>query len=95
MYIVVVDEFSTAVDQEDFFKVLGSGSPTSVPEESSSEDDAEFETKDAAAVTLYKVSDAAGALQVDTISAKPIRQDMLKTEVSFFFGASNVLFFCR
>lgn len=61
---------------------MGSGSPSTVPEASTSEDDAEFERKDAAAVTLYKVSDAAGSLQVDTISAKPIRQDMLKSEVN-------------
>lgn len=70
------------VDQEEFFKVLGSGSPSSVPEASTSEEDEEFERNDANAVTLYKVSDASGRLQVDTISIKPLRQDMLKTEVS-------------
>lgn len=62
--------------------MLGSGSPSSVPEASTSEEDEEFERNDANAVTLYKVSDASGRLQVDTISIKPLRQDMLKTEVS-------------
>lgn len=69
-------------DQENFFRVLGSGSAAQVPEESTAEEDAAFETKDAAAVTLYKVTDSAGSLQVDTISTKPIRQEMLKSEVN-------------
>ena len=79
----IADEFSSQTDQENFFTTLGSGSPSTVPEESTSEDDAEFETKDAAAVTLYKVTDANGQLQVETISTKPIRQEFLKTEVPF------------
>lgn len=61
---------------------MGGGSPSQVPEESTADEDAAFETKDAAAITLYKVSDSAGSLQVDTISTKPIRQEMLKSEVS-------------
>lgn len=77
----IADEFSTLDDQGEFFEVLGEGSPSTVPDESTSEDDSDFETRDANAVTLYKVSDAAGTLQVDTISAKPIRQEMLKREV--------------
>lgn len=51
----ILDEFSTADDKEEFFSILGSGSADKVPEESTAEDDAAFETKDAAAVTLYKV----------------------------------------
>lgn len=83
MYIFILsDEFSTLDDKEDFFKVLGGGSPDKVPDESAAEEDAAFETKDAAAVTLYKVTDSAGTLKVETISTKPIRQEMLKSEVS-------------
>lgn len=70
---------------------MGGGSPAQVPEESTADEDAAFETKDAAAVTLYKVSDSAGSLQVDTISTKPIRQEMLKSEVS----VDCVFMFCR
>lgn len=80
----ILDEYSTFDDQQRFFDVLGEGSPNAVPDESAGEDDADFETRDANAVTLYKVSDAAGALRVDTISTKPIRQEMLKTEVCEF-----------
>lgn len=52
-----------------------------MPDESAAEEDSAFETKDAAAVTLYKVTDAGGSLKVETISTKPIRQEMLKSEV--------------
>lgn len=83
--IFFADEFSSAADQEEFFQKLGSGSPDTVPEEAVGGDDGEFETKDAAAVMLYKVSDSAGSLKVDPISTKPFSQDMLKTEVSLFF----------
>lgn len=61
---------------------MGSGSPDKVPEDSTAEEDGAFETKDAAGVTLYKVTDAAGSLKVETISTKPIRQEMLKSEVN-------------
>lgn len=60
---------------------MGGGSPDKVPDESTADDDAAFESRDAAGVTLYKVSDAAGTLNVETISTKPIRQEMLKSEV--------------
>lgn len=62
---------------------MGGGSAAQVPEDSTAEEDSVFETKDASAVTLYKVSDAGGSLKVDTISTKPIRQEMLKSEVKF------------
>lgn len=75
------DEYSTFDDKEDFFRILGSGSVDKVPDDSTSEDDDAFEIKDANAVTLYKVTDAAGSLKVETISTKPIRQEMLKSEV--------------
>lgn len=54
-YIFKSDEFSTIDDKEDFFTHLGSGSPDKVPDESTADEDAAFENKDASAVTLYKV----------------------------------------
>lgn len=65
--------------------MLGEGTPATVPDESTSEDDSDFESRDANSVVLYKVSDAAGSLRVDTISAKPIRQEMLKREVCQYY----------
>lgn len=79
----VTDEFSSQDDRDDFFRVLGSGSADQVPEDTTAEEDSAFETKDEAAVTLYKVSDSSGSLKVDTISTKPIRQEMLRSEVSW------------
>lgn len=71
---------------------MGSGTPASVPEETAGEDDAAFETKDATAVTLYKVSDAGGSLQVDPISTRPIKQEMLKTEDCFILDTGSALY---
>lgn len=88
----ILDEFSTLEDQEQFFRVLGSGSPSQVPEDSTAEEDGAFETKDAAAVTLYKVSDAGGTLEVDTISTKPIRQEMLKREDCFILDTGSAIY---
>lgn len=73
--------------------MLGSGSAAQVPEDSTADEDGAFETKDANAVTLYKVSDSSGSLKVDQISTKPIRQDMLKSEVSDIFGRFLHIFF--
>lgn len=71
---------------------MGSGSPSEVPEEAAGEDDAAFETKDAAAVTLYKVSDASGSLQIDAISTKPLKQEMLKTEDCFILDTGSGIY---
>lgn len=35
-------------------------------------------------MTLYRVSDASGSLQVDEVGQKPLQQAMLKTEVLNF-----------
>ncbi|XP_055323239.1 gelsolin isoform X2 [Sitodiplosis mosellana] len=88
----ILDEFSTLDDKEDFFRVLGSGSADKVPEDSTAEEDAAFETSDAAAVTLYKVTDAGGSLKVETISTKPIRQEMLKSEDCFILDTGSALY---
>lgn len=76
------DEFSSELDQNHFFELLGSGSPATVPEESTADEDAHFETADAGLVTLYKVSDASGSLSVDAISTRPLKQEMMETQVS-------------
>lgn len=72
--------------------MLGGGSSADVPDESTSEEDEAFERRDADGVTLYKVSDANGALQVDTISTKPIRQEMLKREDCFILDTGSALY---
>lgn len=73
------DEYSSQIDQEEFFTILGSGSPSTVPEAAIGEDDETFERTDATKVMLYLVTDASGTLQVTEIATKPLRQDMLIT----------------
>ncbi|XP_037922768.1 gelsolin isoform X3 [Hermetia illucens] len=88
----IIDDFSTPMDKEEFFTVLGSGSPDQVPAASVAEEDAEFEKKDERGVTLYKISDASGSLKVDTISQKPLRQDMLDTRDCFILDTGSGLY---
>ncbi|BFF88889.1 gelsolin [Drosophila madeirensis] len=90
--VQIVDEFSTEADKQQFFDVLGSGSADQVPEESTAEEDSAFERADAAAVTLYKVSDASGKLQVDTVAQKPLTQAMLDTRDCFILDTGSGIF---
>uniref|UniRef100_A0A336MY83 CSON002905 protein n=1 Tax=Culicoides sonorensis TaxID=179676 RepID=A0A336MY83_CULSO len=90
--VIIVDEFSPEIDQQHFFEALGSGSFNAVPDASTAEDDAEFEQSDARRVTLYKISDAAGSLKIDTISEKPLKQEMLKTDDCFILDTGTGIY---
>ncbi|KAH8369418.1 hypothetical protein KR009_010319, partial [Drosophila setifemur] len=90
--VQIIDDFSTDSDKQQFFDVLGSGSADQVPEESTAEEDLAFERSDAASVTLYKVSDASGKLQVDTIGQKPLTQAMLDTRDCFILDTGSGIF---
>ncbi|XP_068156937.1 gelsolin isoform X1 [Drosophila tropicalis] len=90
--VQIIDEFSTDADKQQFFDVLGSGTPDQVPEESTADEDAAFERTDAAAVTLYKVSDASGKLKVDTVAQKPLRQAMLDTKDCFILDTGSGIY---
>lgn len=79
----ILDEFSSFADQQEFFTVLGEGSPEDVPDASAGEDDGAFEKNDTATITLYKVSDDGGSLRVEPISTRPLTQAMLATEVDY------------
>lgn len=88
----IVDEFSTLTDQENFFTVLGSGSPSLVPDQSTAPADASFEKTDAARVTLYRVTDAKGKLAVEPINEKPLKQESLKPEDSYILDTGSGLY---
>lgn len=91
--VQIIDEFTSLTDQENFFKVLGSGSPSTVPEQSAAKDDATFEKADAARVSLYKVTDSkAGKLAVEEITQKPLKQEMLKPEDAFILDTGSGLY---
>lgn len=88
-----IDEFSTLTDQENFFKLLGSGAPNLVPEQSAAKEDAAFEKADAARVALYKVTDSKGGkLAVEQINQKPLKQEMLKPEDCFILDTGSGLY---
>ena len=55
-------------------------SADAVPDESNV-DDSQSEVAGDRAVTLYKISDASGSLQVSEVSGMPLTQEMLNPEV--------------
>ncbi|XP_055624818.1 gelsolin-like isoform X2 [Toxorhynchites rutilus septentrionalis] len=86
----IFDEFASPSEQQQFFDVLGEGSPDEVPEES--ENDESFEENDSRTVTLYKVSDADGSLTVTPVGERPLKQNMLESNDCFILdtGASGI-----
>lgn len=88
----IVDEFSSENDLEQFFQILGSGSPSQVPDESTSEDDESFERKDESITTLYTVSDASGQLKITPIAQKPLKQEMLNTNDVFILDTGSGIY---
>lgn len=91
-FLSFTDEFSSESDQEQFFEILGSGSPSQVPDESTSEDDDTFEKADERATTLYLVSDASGTLKIDPVSQKPLKQEMLSTNDCFILDTGSGIY---
>ncbi|XP_011180963.1 gelsolin isoform X1 [Zeugodacus cucurbitae] len=90
--VEITDEFSSDVDKQHFFDILGSGAPNQVPDEAAEQEDGAFETADANSVTLYKVSDARGGLKIDPISVKPLRQEMLDTNDCFILDTGSGIY---
>lgn len=81
--ITIVDEFSPEGDYTDFFEALGEGSKDDVPEESVSGDDQQFEVSEENHVSLYRVSDDSGTLQVTKVGQKPLEASLLDASDCF------------
>ncbi|XP_060516326.1 gelsolin-like [Cylas formicarius] len=90
--VVIVDEFSPQSDFDDYFNALGGGSREEVPEESAGGDDQQFETNEERIVTLYRVSDASGKLQVTPVGQRPLEASLLDENDCFILdtGDSNI-----
>nr|XP_018912444.1 PREDICTED: gelsolin-like isoform X1 [Bemisia tabaci]XP_018912445.1 PREDICTED: gelsolin-like isoform X1 [Bemisia tabaci] len=81
--VLIVDDSATAEEVKKFFQVLGGGSLNELPDENYGGDDQEFENKQDATVTLYKISDSTGKVVSEKISEKPLTQKMLNSDDSF------------
>uniref|UniRef100_A0A034V9E0 Gelsolin n=2 Tax=Endopterygota TaxID=33392 RepID=A0A034V9E0_BACDO len=90
--VEITDEFSSDLDKQHFFEVLGSGAPNQVPDEAAEQEDGAFETADANSVSLYKVSDARNGLKIDPIATKPLRQEMLDTNDCFILDTGSGIY---
>lgn len=64
--VYICDELASQINREQFLEILGPISPSSVPDESTGEDNETFKTGDERATTLYQVFDAFGTLMMDT-----------------------------
>ncbi|XP_050098465.1 gelsolin-like isoform X1 [Anopheles aquasalis] len=87
----ILDEFASSSEQQEFFDVLGEGSPDEVAEETI--DDVEYERADCGAITLYHVSDASGSLEINSVGERPLKQSMLDSNQDCYIldtGAGSI-----
>lgn len=89
LQFVVADEASSEGEVEEFFTKLGSGSAADVPDETAGGDDEQFESSQERVVTLYRVSDASGRVEVTKISSKPFQQSALDTNDCFILDTTD------
>ncbi|ENN79901.1 hypothetical protein HUJ04_003671 [Dendroctonus ponderosae] len=87
--VTIVDEFSPQSDFDTFFKALGGGSRDTVPEATSGGDDAQFETSEERAASLYRVSDASGSLRVEPVGSRPLEPSLLDEGDVFVLDSGN------
>ncbi|GFG33063.1 hypothetical protein Cfor_12089 [Coptotermes formosanus] len=78
-HVQIIDEYSNEREVSHFFEELGSGASGEVADETDGGDDTEFERKQEAVVTLYRVSDASGEMTMQKVGEKPLHQDMLNS----------------
>ncbi|KAK4871750.1 hypothetical protein RN001_015874 [Aquatica leii] len=91
--INVLDEFSLPTEIQEFFDVLGHGSPADVPDESTGGDDEQFETSQERTVALYRVSDSSGRMQIQQIGQKPLKQNQLDVSDCFILETGDANLF--
>lgn len=85
----IIDESATESEVAEFFQILGGGSQSQVADESAGGDDEAFERNQETTTTLYRVSDAKGKLQIDTVASKPLQQSLLDTNDCFILDAAG------
>lgn len=90
--VEIIDESSSDREREEFFEILGSGSPSEVPSESNGGDDKQFEANQERTTSLYKVSDASGELEIEAVGEKPLLKSLLDTNDCFILDTvdSNI-----
>lgn len=90
---LVTDEFSPESDYIHFFEALGEGSRDEVPDDTTSDDDQDFEKNEENHVTLYKVSDATGSLQITKVAQKPLDVNLLDPNDCFILDTTDALLY--
>lgn len=93
MLFVFSDEFSPESDFDHYFTALGEGSRDTVPEESVGGDDQAFERAEEGQVTLYRVSDRTGRLEISPVSQKPLEFSSLDPTDCFILDTGDANLF--
>ncbi|GJQ68568.1 hypothetical protein Trydic_g14415 [Trypoxylus dichotomus] len=90
--VLIIDDTATNDEVDAFFEALGGGSASDIPDESVGGSDDEFESGEERSVTLYKVSDATGSVEITPIGNKPLKQAYLDTNDCFILetGGANI-----
>ncbi|KAF5294711.1 hypothetical protein FQA39_LY00195 [Lamprigera yunnana] len=91
--IIVIDEYGSETEVQEFFKVLGEGSQDAVPDETAGGDDEQFETSQAKTVTLHRVSDNSGKMQIQQVGQMPLKQSQLDTNDCFILETGDANLF--
>uniref|UniRef100_A0A4D5R9Y8 Gelsolin, cytoplasmic n=1 Tax=Scolopendra viridis TaxID=118503 RepID=A0A4D5R9Y8_SCOVI len=87
--VIIIDETSTPLEQQQFFEELGSGSVDDVKPSEDGGDDAAYERQEQVVVTLHKISDASGTLNVEKVAEKPLKQEFLNSEDCFILDGGK------
>ncbi|KAG5880800.1 hypothetical protein JTB14_030818 [Gonioctena quinquepunctata] len=91
--VTIVDEFSPESDFIHFFEALGEGSKDDIPAETTGDDDQHFESTEENLVTLYRVSDKTGSVQITPVAQKPLEATLLDASDCFILDTTDAILF--
>uniref|UniRef100_T1IZM9 Gelsolin-like domain-containing protein n=1 Tax=Strigamia maritima TaxID=126957 RepID=T1IZM9_STRMM len=82
-HVLIIDETCTPAERAKFFEELGSGSDDAVKAAEDDVEDTEHERKEQVEISLHKISDESGKLNVDRVGERPLKQDLLDSKDCF------------
>lgn len=91
--VKIIDASSNGGEVQEFFDELGGGSSGDIKDADSGGDDTTFERSVETEVTLHKICDDSGNVQIEKIAEKPLKQEYLESGDCFLLdGGVNGLF---
>lgn len=91
--VKIIDAASSGGEVQEFFDELGGGSSADIKDADSGGDDTTFERSVETEVSLHKICDDSGSVQIEKIAEKPLKQEYLESSDCFLLdGGVNGLF---